>query len=482
MKRKKTEGESEKAPEPKDFLPNPETLMPYFTEQHIKEVNKNNPNQIWKELTGTQTKIGDLVYVLFEGLPREGDQCFLGKVIYIGEEKVRIHFVDASHQAKTQKDKIPYQDLEIQTTFYLARRQNQEQNQEQDQDQGTTRPCGAKIKEKGFGTHKTGCEVCKNAPLLLRYDEQNKPCRPREDEPPKKTCQICPELKNLGLTVEEMKQQRNELNTKLEQLQTQIKQLASNIQRINTNIERLQTNSNEHKQTKQKELGAWGTPRYPKSTTTHQQPPTRPQANPKTPNPFLEIAIINVPYTKGENTTKIVEKIIQAREIKTNPKFTCFRALSKTKELKEQEKPPKIIVRLNNNEDKNSLLKNTNIRLNTANVGYDFPKKDKDIHIYINENTTEQQSNIYRLARQLKKDLNFKYVWTRNGITKIREDDETPIYTIETKEELERIRRQRQEQTPNSSNSSSSSSSKTAATAAAAAATATTTVMMTEED
>ena len=112
------------------------------------------------------------------------------------------------------------------------------------------------------------------------------------------------------MAVEEIIKEKNKLNTKLEQLQNQIKLLASkqDIQQIiNTNNERLQTNSNEHKQSEQKELGAWNTPLYHQSTPTRQQPLTRPQANPKTPDPTLEIVINNVPYTKEENTTTIVE-------------------------------------------------------------------------------------------------------------------------------------------------------------------------------
>jgi hypothetical protein len=152
---------------------------------------------------------------------------------------------------------------------------------------------------------------------------------------------MCPALKELGLAVEEIIKEKNKLNTKLEQLQNQIKLLASkqDIQQINTNIERLQTNS-EHKQPEQRELGAWSIPMSP---TRHQQPLTKPQANPKTPDPTLEIVINNVPYTKEENTTTIVEAIIKARNITIDSGFTCFRALNKTKTKEfEQGNPPKL--------------------------------------------------------------------------------------------------------------------------------------------
>jgi hypothetical protein len=91
------------APEPKEFLPYPEALMPFFMEEQIKEANDYDPNQTWKELTGNHAKIGDLVYVLFEGTRGKENQCFLGKVIYIGEERIRIHFVDASQASKNSE-------------------------------------------------------------------------------------------------------------------------------------------------------------------------------------------------------------------------------------------------------------------------------------------------------------------------------------------------------------------------------------------
>jgi hypothetical protein len=117
-------------------------------------------NNFWPEatkpfpvVTSKQINVGDFVYAIFTKTKEENHNgCYLGKAIHIETKGVRIHFVDSHLHAEheTADDQV-YADFQAATTFYLARKLNQEQ----DQDQGTVRPCGAKIKEKGFGDRTT---------------------------------------------------------------------------------------------------------------------------------------------------------------------------------------------------------------------------------------------------------------------------------------------------------------------------------------
>ena len=56
--------------------------------------------------------------------------------------------------------------------------------------------------------------------------------------------------------------------------------------------------------------------------------------------------------------------------------------------------------------------------------------------IYINESLTKQNKNIFFLCRKFKKEHKWKYAWTRNGVSYLKEDDDSDSIKIQSKDDL----------------------------------------------
>ena len=59
--------------------------------------------------------------------------------------------------------------------------------------------------------------------------------------------------------------------------------------------------------------------------------------------------------------------------------------------------------------------------------------------VFINENLTSYTKNIFYQANLLKKKYKWKYIWTRNGMVKLRQSDDFPVITINTINDLKKI-------------------------------------------
>ena len=60
------------------------------------------------------------------------------------------------------------------------------------------------------------------------------------------------------------------------------------------------------------------------------------------------------------------------------------------------------------------------------------------IPIYINESLSKQNKHIFFLSRKYKKEHKRKYAWTRNGVSYLKEDDDSDSIKIQSKDELKR--------------------------------------------
>ena len=128
---------------------------------------------------------------------------------------------------------------------------------------------------------------------------------------------------------------------------------------------------------------------------------------------------------------KIVQKIIKKKNLTIEPEdFTAFRAINKSE--RKDDKPPLIIVAFRTNTMKNDFRK----RNNSDPRAEDFDK-DKSGPIFINENLTPKQSQLFRNVRQFKKDYKFTFAWTRDGVPQLRETETSTPITIRTQHELD---------------------------------------------
>jgi hypothetical protein len=180
---------------------------------------------------------------------------------------------------------------------------------------------------------------------------------------------------------------------------------------------------------------------------TPHQPAPQPTANDR--NTHLQAAIRGVPYTKNENLRIIVDKIIQLKCLHggafigmVNPRaiyqkdYTCKRALKENAEPDPNKAPPAILVTFTTTQQKLDFVrhvfseKKTSEQHMTVNdICPDLATEDnKTKGIYINENLTHVQSDLFYIARQYKKttakpDNPYLYVWTKNGIIYVKKSE-----------------------------------------------------------
>ena len=61
-------------------------------------------------------------------------------------------------------------------------------------------------------------------------------------------------------------------------------------------------------------------------------------------------------------------------------------------------------------------------------------------HIFINESLTATNRYILKYAHyKLKKNSNFKFIWSKNGRTMARKDEDVKVVTLKSKEDVDKL-------------------------------------------
>eukprot|EP00794_Sanderia_malayensis_P002485 gene2485-2860_t len=80
-----------------------------------------------------------------------------------------------------------------------------------------------------------------------------------------------------------------------------------------------------------------------------------------------------------------------------------------------------------------------------ADLGFEMPPQSRstpnDISgkVFINESLTSRNKNLLRLAKIKKRELDYKFVWTRNGTVFLRKEESSPTIKIAFLEDLEKL-------------------------------------------
>lgn len=62
--------------------------------------------------------------------------------------------------------------------------------------------------------------------------------------------------------------------------------------------------------------------------------------------------------------------------------------------------------------------------------------KYRNNDIFINEHLSPENRTLFALSSEKKKELNFKYLWTKNGVSFLRENDHSEIFSIKSHNDL----------------------------------------------
>jgi hypothetical protein len=241
--------------------------------------------------------------------------------------------------------------------------------------------------------------------IMIKHPQSPQPPTQNNNELIKKT------EKDLSKTIELMKNLEKQMTDLKKDVKTQLTTLQTNVTASNT--------------TANKTLGTMLERSLP-------PPPTKVKVS-QTANPTLECTIANLPYKKDENLNDIIMNITKKKDLNITPNdFHAFRAIKKNDE-KKRDHPPLIIIAFRNNDMKNTLKK----RHENDPKPKDYDAENNQPPIFINENLTQKQRQLFYRTRLFKKKYGYSYAWTRDGEILVRKDENSRPHCITSQTELD---------------------------------------------
>ncbi|XP_059050822.1 uncharacterized protein LOC131845748 [Achroia grisella] len=104
-----------------------------------------------------------------------------------------------------------------------------------------------------------------------------------------------------------------------------------------------------------------------------------------------------------------------------------------------EHRPRPIVVRLSRRIVRDRLLQAARVRRGATTEGLDIPEPSR--RFYVNERLTKNNRLLFRRARDLGNQMNWRYVWTRDGRIYVRQfqNKDAPRFRIRTEDDIARI-------------------------------------------
>ena len=160
-------------------------------------------------------------------------------------------------------------------------------------------------------------------------------------------------------------------------------------------------------------------------------------------DPTTQLVISNVTYKEGEDLQSIVRQIASIKQADLpSGTINCFRVHKKTN----KKNIPDIILKLKTQQTKKKLntsqqgkslciTDTTNMTVTSA----DYKTAQQHQQIYISENLTSDQSFIFWKTRIHKKQHNYKFAWTTDGISFLKEREDSKAHAIYSIQDLAKL-------------------------------------------
>lgn len=148
------------------------------------------------------------------------------------------------------------------------------------------------------------------------------------------------------------------------------------------------------------------------------------------------LEIQGIPEQPQEDVLDIVQKVGRAvnMEISSSMIDACHR-LGKPGDTS-RKGPRGIIVKFVRRLDKEELMKMKRQKKDLSTRHLNLPT---DSSIYLNESLTPSRRRLYALARQVKKEKDYKYVWHRGGKIFLRKEDNGPVLHVCSQADLSKL-------------------------------------------
>ena len=147
------------------------------------------------------------------------------------------------------------------------------------------------------------------------------------------------------------------------------------------------------------------------------------------------IEIRGIPTSEDEDTDEIVKNVGSLIDANVNDEDISISHRLKTNNSNKRDSP--IIVKFIRRKDK-ELFYNSRKKLrgkSTRDIGF---TRCKEQPIYITESLSAQNRKIFNKCLQKKRELKYKFIWTSNGSTLLRKDNDSPVIVIKNESDIDR--------------------------------------------
>ena len=153
------------------------------------------------------------------------------------------------------------------------------------------------------------------------------------------------------------------------------------------------------------------------------------------------VEISGIPEVKEENTDDIVIKVgsligldIEKHDISIShrlpkPSYSAAVREGPRPSSNASSRAPNIIVKFVRRETRDRFYKGRKLLRDKSTRDLDLARYSEN-KIYISENLTQANKDIFKESLQVKKDLKYKFIWTFYGRTYLRKDSESPVVAI----------------------------------------------------
>ncbi|KAI5644029.1 hypothetical protein NE865_03940 [Phthorimaea operculella] len=148
------------------------------------------------------------------------------------------------------------------------------------------------------------------------------------------------------------------------------------------------------------------------------------------------VEISGVTESSGENLNHIVTLLATKLGVNLDPRDVDYVARAgKRRPVEDQPARPRpIIVRFTRRVVRDELLRAARTRRNLSTDLIEIPGERRSV--YVNEHLIKSDRQLYGKARSVARELNFKYVWKKNGRILIKKTDHGETYHIRSENDL----------------------------------------------
>jgi hypothetical protein len=150
-----------------------------------------------------------------------------------------------------------------------------------------------------------------------------------------------------------------------------------------------------------------------------------------------DIIIDGVPENKSENCSLLIQKI--GKELNLNINTSMINDCHRIGFYRNNVRPRRIIVSFMNHQDKLNILKARQVARNFSTKNIDMLPENP---IYIRENLTTKGNKLFKEARDFRKQFDFQFVWTKNGLIFLRKNETEKIICVDNEDTIHSLKSQ----------------------------------------